>query len=185
MLIFEGQFSILINMIWKFSFQWQFVKSSKQCFRCLCIDCIPVPAIVCSETPPAPTSWSKWILSLNLKLWSTEAVCLKYCWWWIVLMMLRSYCFMDCFCASMKFVWRFLMESQRSSSVNFLILFFYLVTDYKKWRFGRAERTGFWHIWDCLPWKMEGNRCCYKANKKELFHWSFIRARKIGKLSSI
>lgn len=31
----------------------------------------------------------------------------------------------------------------------------------KKWRSWRAERTRFWYFWDCVSWKMEGNRCCH------------------------
>ena len=64
-----------------------------------------------------------------------------------------------------------------STYINILLT---SLTDHKEWGPWGAERIGFWHIWNCLSWKMEGYRCCNQADKEELFHRSIIWAREIS-----
>jgi len=47
-----------------------------------------------------------------------------------------------------------------------LIIRFTYITGNKQWGPWRSAGDGLWCIWNCLPWKMERNRCCHQTDKE-------------------
>lgn len=73
------------------------------------------------------------------------------------------------------------VTSEKSIECIFSSMIQIVCADYKQCWSWRSSRVGIWYFWYCLPWEMEGNRCCYQENQKKLFCWKIIRARQTGR----